>query len=110
AGGPWRERLRASKRLERDDGAGVGDPGNRLHLLGDEMADIGRGIDVEFHQQIEVARSRIDFRGDLGVRELVGALVGLAALPFDLHEKGDHARLRTVRIAYMTSLQERSGA
>ena len=90
------------KRLEGDDGARVGDPGNGLHLLGDEMADIGRGIDVEFHQQIEVAGGRIDFRGDLGVRELIGDLVGLAELTFDLHEKGDHARLRTAKIAYIS--------
>ena len=55
------------------------------------------GIDVEFHQQIEIAGGRIDFRGDLGVGELVGDLVGLAELAFDLHEKGDHARLRTVK-------------
>ena len=32
---------RASESLERDDGAGVGDARNGLHLLGDEMADVG---------------------------------------------------------------------
>ena len=88
--------LRGSERLEGDDGPRIGDTGDGLYLLGDEMADIGRLIDVEFHQKVEIPRGRIDFRSDLGVRQLIGDLVGLAELAFDLHEKGDHARLRNV--------------
>src|SRR5580700_631865 len=66
------------------------------------MADVDRRIDVEFHQQIEVAGGGIDFRGDLGVGELIGDLVGLAELTFDLHKEGDHARLQTAKIAYIS--------
>ncbi len=61
-----------------------------LHLLVDEMADIGAGIDVEFHQQVVVARGRIDFGGDFGFGQFVGHLVGLAELAFDLDEEGGH--------------------
>jgi hydroxyethylthiazole kinase len=97
----WKGRLRASKRLEGDDGPGIGDAGDGLHLFRDEMADVGCGIDVEFHQKIEIAGGRVDFRGNLRVGELVGDLIGLAELAFNLHEKGDHGRLRIGRIAYI---------
>ena len=50
------------------------DAGNDLHLLVHEMADIGRRIDIEFHQQIEFARGRIDLGGDLGVGKRIGHL------------------------------------
>ena len=43
-------------------------------------------------QEIEVTGGRIDLRGDLGVGKLVGDLIGLAELAFDLDEKRDHAR------------------
>ena len=65
------------------------------------MADVSRGIDVKFHQKIEIAGCGVDFRGNLGVGELIGDLIGLAELAFNLHEKGDHGRLRTGRIAYI---------
>src|SRR5437016_1665589 len=58
--------LAGAERLESDDGVGVLDTRNDLHLLVDEMADVGVVVDVEFHQQIVVARGRINFRGDLG--------------------------------------------
>src|SRR5436190_24333772 len=64
-----------------------------LHLLVDEMADIGAGLDVELDQQVEFAGGRIDFGGDLGVGELVRHFVGLAELALDLDEEGNHARL-----------------
>ena len=55
---------------------------------------ISVSVDVEFHQQIEVAGGGIDFRGDLGLGERIGDRIGLAELAFELHEKGNHARLR----------------
>ncbi len=72
-----------------------------MHLLGNEMADVGGGIDVEFHQEVEIARRRVDFRGNFRIGELIGNLIGLAELAFNLHEKGDHGRLRIGRIAYI---------
>src|SRR4029078_9790874 len=54
------------------------------------MADVDAGVDIDLHQQIELACGRIDFGGDLGVGEAVGHLVGLAELAFDLDEKGNH--------------------
>ena len=58
------------------------------------MADVGCLVDIEFHQQVEVAGGGIDFRGDLGVGEAVGHLVRFAHLALDLNEKRDHAHLR----------------
>ena len=54
------------------------------------MTDVDAGVDIDLHQQIEFARGRIDFGGDLGVGEAVGHLVGLAELAFDLDEERDH--------------------
>ena len=48
-------------------------------------------LDVEFHQQIEIAGGRIDLRSNLGVGQPVGDLVGLAELALDLHEERNHA-------------------
>src|SRR5262245_33992901 len=86
-----------SERLEGDDRAGVLNARDGLHLLVDEMADVGLVLDVELHQEVEVAGGRIDFRSELRVRELVRHLVGLAEVAFDLHEEGDHSRLRVAR-------------
>src|SRR5262249_2273812 len=86
--------LDVSKRLEGDDRAGVLDARNDLHLLGDEMADVGSDLDVELRQQIELAGRGVDFGRDFGVSELVGDLVGFAGLALDLHEERNHARLR----------------
>src|SRR5262249_1316638 len=83
-----------SERLEGDDGACVLDARDGLHLLIDEMADVGLVLDVEFHQQVEVAGGRIDLGSELGIRELVRHVVGLAELALDLDEEGDHSRLR----------------
>src|SRR5262249_47314092 len=57
------------------------------------MADVGAVLDVELHQEVEIPRRRVDLLGDLGVGELVGHLVGLSELAFDLHEEGNHACL-----------------
>ena len=73
----------------------VVDARDGLHLLGDEVADVGGRLDIEFHQQVEIAGGRIDFRGDLRVRQPVGDLIRLAELTLDLHEEGNHAHLRT---------------
>src|ERR1700722_9301344 len=87
--------LTAAERLEGDDGVGVLDARNHLHLFVHEVADIGALIDIEFDEKIEVARGRVDLRGDLGLRQRVGDDIGLAKLAFDLDEKGDHrCRLR----------------
>src|SRR6476620_6148655 len=80
----------ASKRLERDDRPGVLDARKALHLLVDEMANVRAGLDVEFDQQVELARGRIDLGCNLGVGELVGDLVGLSDLAFDLNEEWNH--------------------
>src|SRR5689334_15537190 len=83
-----------SERLEGDDGARVDDAGNRLHLLIDEMTDVGPVLDVKFHQKIEIARGRIDLRRDFGIGELVRYLIGLAELTFDLDEERNHGGRR----------------
>src|ERR1043165_8525495 len=54
------------------------------------MADVGRVLDVEFDQEVEIARGRIDFGCDLGVRERIRHLIRLAEMAFDLHEERDH--------------------
>ena len=63
-----------------------------MHLLVDEVSDVGPAIDVEFHQQIVVAGGRVDLGGDLGFGQLVGYLIRLSELAFDLDEKGVIAR------------------
>src|SRR5205823_558823 len=95
AGGP--PLLARAERLESDDGVGVLDAWDHLHLLVDEMADIGVVIDVEFDQQVVIAGGGIDLRGDLGLRERIGDGIGLAELAFELDEEGNHrCRLQNV--------------
>src|SRR4051794_22696142 len=79
-----------SERLERDDRSRVLDARDDLDLLVDEVADVDAGIDIDLHQQIELARGRIDFRSDLGIGKAVGHLVGFAELAFDLDEERNH--------------------
>src|SRR5882757_539842 len=87
--------LTRAERLEGDDGVGVLDTRNDLHLLIDEMADVGVVVDVELDQQVVIAGGGVDLRGDLGFRERVGDGIGLAELAFELNEKGNHrCRLR----------------
>src|SRR3954451_642933 len=81
------------KRLECNDRAGVLDTWNHLHLFVDEVTDVGRIIDIELHQQVEVSGGGIDFRGDFGVGERVCHLIGFAEIAFDLHEKRYHPPL-----------------
>ena len=69
-------------------------PGMTCTLLVHEMADIGAFLDVEFAQQVVMAGGGIDFRGDLGVGEMIGDLIGLAELAFDLDEKRNHSCLQ----------------
>ena len=52
--------LAGAKRLERDDGKRVLDAGQHLHLLVDEVADVGVLIDIELHQQIVMAGRGVD--------------------------------------------------
>ncbi|GCC48598.1 hypothetical protein chiPu_0032625, partial [Chiloscyllium punctatum] len=97
---PQLQRLReslasAAERLEGDDGEGVLDARDHLNLLVDEMADVGVVVDVEFDQEIVIARRGIDLRRNLGFRQCVGDGVGLAELAFDLDEERNHqSRLR----------------
>src|SRR5258707_1100997 len=74
------------------DDVGVLDAGDDLHLLVDEMADIGVLVDIEFYQEIVIARGGIDLGGDLGLGKRVGDDIGLAELAFDLDEEGNHRR------------------
>jgi hypothetical protein len=88
-------RLARAERLEGDDGVGVLDARNDLHLLVDEVADIGVVVDVELDQQVVIARGGLDLGGDLGLGERVGDGIGLAELAFELDEEGNHrCRLR----------------
>jgi hypothetical protein len=87
------DEIGASERLERDDRPGVLDARDRLHFLVNEMPDVGALLDVEFHQQVEVAGGRIDFGCDLGIGERIGHRIGFAEVAFDLDEKRDHAHL-----------------
>jgi len=45
-------------------------------------------LDIELYQQIEFSGGRIDFGGDLGIRELIRHFVGLAELALDWTKKG----------------------
>src|SRR6185437_8948530 len=80
----WMPRGLSLKGLEGDNRIGVLDARHCLHLFIHEVPDIGAGIHVELHQEIVVASGRIDFGGDLGFGELIGHLIGLAELAFDL--------------------------
>src|SRR5690348_5856530 len=78
-GHPWRlpppALPLASKSLERDDRAGVLDAWDTLHLLVDEMADVGAALDIEFDQQVKLAGRRINLGRNLSVGELVRHLI-----------------------------------
>src|SRR6266478_6431861 len=87
----------ALKRLERDDRPGVQNARNGLDLLVDKMADVGAVLDIELHQQVEVAGGRIDFGRDLRIRQRIGHRVGFAEVALDLNKKRGHAFLLAVR-------------
>src|SRR5665213_624742 len=80
----------ALERLEGDDGVGVLDAGQALHLLIDEVADLVCRLLLEKKKQIIVASGRVDFGGYLGFGHLVGHLIVLAELAFDLDEERGH--------------------
>lgn len=82
-----------SKRLERNHGLRVLNAIEHLHLVGDEVADIVLLIEVEFRENVVIAGGGIDFRGDFGIREGRGYLIGFAKLAFDLHEERLHCAL-----------------
>jgi hypothetical protein len=83
-------KLWLSERLEGDDGVGILDARDNLHLLVHEMADVDLVFDIELAQQVVVAGGGIDFGSDLGVRDRVCDIVGFAELAFDLDEEGYH--------------------
>src|ERR1700689_1661738 len=86
-------RLSPRESLECDDGARVLDAGNGLYFLRHEVADIRALLHIKLHQQVEVARSRINLRGDFRARPAVRPLVSPAELTFDLNEERNHPRL-----------------
>src|SRR3979411_253101 len=87
--------LAGAKGLEGNDGGGVLNAGNDLHLLVDEMADVGVFINVELDQQIVIPCGGIYLGGDFGFGQCVGDGVGLTEFAFDLDEEGNHrCRLR----------------
>src|SRR4029077_5495296 len=94
--------LTAAERLEGDDGAGVLDARNDLHLLVDEVADVGLLVDVELDQQVEVPSGGIDLRGNLGLGERIGHRVGLPELALDLDEEGDHRVVSEESLSYVS--------
>src|SRR4029078_5815426 len=83
-------RLSPAERLEGDDGVGVLDAGNDLHLLVNEMADVGLVVDVKLDQQVVMAGGGVDLRGDLGLRQRIGHRIRLAELAFELDKEGNH--------------------
>src|SRR5258705_12584005 len=93
----------ALKRLERDDRPGVQNARNGLDLLVDEMADVGAVLDIELHQQVEVAGGRINFGCDLGIGQRVGNRIGFAEVAFDLNKKRNHAFLLGPRLRPQSS-------
>src|ERR1700680_4669993 len=102
--------LAGAERLEGNDGVGVLDAGNDLHLLVDEMADISVVVDVELHQEVVIARGRIDLGGDLGLGKRVGDGIGLAEPALDLDEEGNHrCRLQKASRRLQYSAQELAG-
>src|SRR5258707_5996509 len=80
------------ERLVGDDREGVFHARQDLQLLGDEAADIGIFGEIALHQEIVLARGRIDF-GDLldNLDRFVGDDIGLAELAFDHDEDRLHA-------------------
>ena len=80
----------ASKRLKRNHRLRVVDAGDDLHLVGDEMADIVRIVEVELRENVVIAGRGIDFGSDFGIGEGGRDLVCLAEPAFDLHKKCLH--------------------
>src|SRR5262249_48164229 len=108
-----RERLKilGLKRLKSDDGVSVLDAGDALHLFVDEVTDVSPAIDVEFHEQIVVAGRRVDLGCNFRLGQVVGYLVGLSELAFDLNEKGGHRRPpQAVRNPAKTRVAGKAGA
>ena len=75
-------------------------PGITCTFCADEMADVDVALDVEFGENVEIAGDRIDLRGDLGLGQRAGDLVGAPERAFDLDEKRLHrAHLPLIRRA-----------
>src|SRR5882672_1600940 len=72
---------------ERNDCERVLDAGENLHFLIDEVTDVLLVVDIEFGEQIVIAGGRVDFRGNLGIGERAGNVVGFAQVALYLHEK-----------------------
>ena len=84
--------LYCSERLEGQDRVRPLDARDRVHIVGDEAADIDVILDVEFRHQVELSADRIDFGRDLAIGDFIGHRVGLAKFALKLHEKTLHRR------------------
>jgi hypothetical protein len=95
--------------LNGDDGARVGDGRDRLDVLGDEMADIDRVIDVKLGQDVVGPSRRVDFGCDLAIGKRARDRVGLAELAFDLDEERLHRRQLRFSSPALGLAQRRAG-
>src|SRR5215831_8808150 len=95
------------ERLEGDDGMGVLDARDRLHLLVDEMADVGVLVDIELDQEVIVTGGRIDLGRNLGLGKRVGHRIGLAELALDLDEERNHRDRLLGNLAHYSGLERR---
>jgi hypothetical protein len=78
------------KCLERYDRPRVLNAGYDLHLLINEMADVGRRIDVKLDQEVEISGGGVDLGSNFSICERIGDRIGLAELAFDLNKKRNH--------------------
>src|SRR5690606_14660412 len=86
--------------LEGDQGEGVLHPRKGLDGVGHEVTDVHSVGKIALHQQIVLARDRIDFRHLLDrEHRLVGDLVGLAEIALHLNEDRLHGLSGTVVVA-----------
>src|SRR5690348_6162075 len=86
----WRA-LPSGEGLEGDGREGVLHVPQRLDLAGDEVADVGLLVEIALHQQVVLARGRVDLRHALDRQRFLGDLVGLAELALHHHENRLHA-------------------
>src|SRR6185312_2278055 len=88
---PRSQALPSGESLEGDGREGVLHVPQRLDLAGDEVADVGLLVEIALHQQVVLARGRVDLRHALDRQRLLGDLVSLAELALHHHENRLHA-------------------
>src|SRR6185312_11230799 len=87
---PRSQALPSGESLEGDGREGVLHVPQRLDLAGDEVADVGLLVEIALHQQVVLARGRVDLRHALDRERFLGDLVGLAELALHHHENRLH--------------------